>query len=104
MSVKYDLVMREDTYHKEHWCVQILEGELEGLVFQYDTIKFNEDEDGVGYLDFNILTVENSNEYDLTSEFTTSILGDILCEIVEENLRERETNVNGNSNTEAPAE
>jgi len=104
MSVKYDLVMREETYHNEHWCIEILEGELEGFVYQYDTVKFHEDEEGAGFLDFNILTVENPNEYDLTSESTTSILGDVLCEIVEENLRESVENGNGNINTEAPAE
>ena len=102
-SSMYELVMNDDTYHKDHWCVKILEGELEGLVYQYDTVAFNEDESGQGYLDFNILMVENPKEKDFTSAPATVILGNILCEIVEDNLRES-TDGDGNSNTETPAE
>jgi len=104
MLPKYELITHDNGYHKDHWSLKILDGELEGLIYQYDTISFNEDDDGQGFLNFNILTIDNPNEYDLTSSEVTEILGNVLVEIVNEQMTRESENGDGNSNTEAPAE
>jgi len=86
MLPKYELFDHDEGFHDKHWCLKILDGELEGLVYQYDTVAFNEDKDGQGVLDFNILTVENPSDYDLTAETVTTLLGNILVDIIEEQL------------------
>ena len=50
-----------NAYHSDHWAIEVLEGELEGFVFQYDTVKFRE-EDGQGILDFEVLDVQNGEK------------------------------------------
>jgi hypothetical protein len=103
MPVKYDLVMDEEAYHDEHWSIKILEGDLEGVVFQYDTVKFREEEGADGaVLDFDILYIEGE-EKAAAHDGADQIFGDILVGIIEENLREMAKDGNGNSNTEAPA-
>ena len=102
MPVKYDLVMDEEAYHDEHWSIKILEGDLEGVVFQYDTVKFRE-EDGQGILDFEVLDVQNGEKVDVNNEATSNILGGILVDIIEQNMREM-ANGDGNTDTETPAE
>ena len=101
MAVKYDLVEHSDAYHDKHWAIKILEGKLEGAIYQYDTVKFRE-EDGQGILDFEILKVENCEEIDLDDQETSDVLGGILVNIIEENLREI-GNGDGNTDTEASA-
>ena len=103
MAVNYKLVESEgEGYHSDHWAIQILEGECEGLTYQYDTVQFNE-VDGQGVLDFQTISIENPKENDLTSESVVGIMGDILIDIIETQLREIE-NGDGNTDTEAPAE
>jgi len=102
MPVKYKLVERDEAYHSDHWAIEVLEGELEGFVFQYDTVKFRE-EDGQGILDFEVLDVKNGEKVDVNNETTSNILGGILVDIIEQNMREME-NGDGNTDTETPAE
>jgi hypothetical protein len=104
MMPKYELVTDDRGYHKDHWSLKILDGELEGLAYQYDTISFNEDEEGQVFLNFNILTIDNPNECDLTSSRVTDILGQVLVELVTEHMNKESENGDGNSNTEAPTE
>ena len=104
MLPKYELITHDGGYHKDHWSLKILDGELEGLIYQYDTISFNEDDNGQGFLNFNILTIDNPNEYDLTSGEVTDILGQVLVELVTEQMNKESENGDGNSNTEAPTE
>ena len=89
-------------FHDAHAAIQILDGPLEGLVYQYDTVGFNEEdatEDGA-ILEFNTLELENPNKFDLTTEENGTILGDILVGIIEYSLKELEQNeLDGNSNT-----
>lgn len=86
MLPKYELVAHDKGFHEDHWCVKMLDGELEGLAYQYDTVTFNEDEDGQGVLDFNILAVENPSDYDLTAKPVTELLGNVLVDIIEAQL------------------
>jgi len=101
MPVKYKLVEHPDAYHDKHWAIEILEGDLEGVTFQYDTVKFRE-EDGQGILDFEVLNIENGEIVDTDNEGTSEILGGILVDIIEQQMREME-NGDGNTDTEAPA-
>lgn len=89
MLPKYELVWNPKGFHDDHWCVKISDGELEGLAYQYDTVKFEEYE-GQGVLDFNILAVENPSEYDLTGKSVTDLLGSILVDIIEAQLADIE--------------
>jgi hypothetical protein len=102
MTVNYELVEAKSGYHEDHWAIKLLEGDYEGVTYQYDTVAF-EEENGQTILKFNTITVENPNEKDLTSESFKDTIGDILVEIIEEQLRE-ENNGNGKSDTEEPTE
>jgi hypothetical protein len=101
MAVKYDLVTHDDSYHDDHWAIKILEGKLEGATFQYDTIKFRE-EDDQGILDFEILKVENCENVNIEDDETSEIIGGILVDIIEKSMREKGYG-DGNTDTEASA-
>ena len=96
MTVKYKLL------ESNQFAVEILEGELEGLTYQYDSVKINEDEDEIG-LDYNILDVTGEEvdcdvlELDLFSESNEEILGDILVDIIETKLKEMNKEVDNGS-------
>jgi len=93
MTVKYKYKLLESN----QFAVEILEGELEGFTYQYDSVKINEDEDEIG-LDYNILDVTGEEvdcdvlELDLFSESSEEILGDILVDIIETKLKEMNNN------------
>jgi hypothetical protein len=100
MIPKFELVECKNGYHDDHWCIKILDGDYAGLVYQYDTVKINEEEDGDGaVLTFNTITVVNPNNCDLTEENDKGILGGILVNIIQEQL-EAQANENGTSDTE----
>ncbi|MDA8977415.1 hypothetical protein N9104_04365 [Pseudomonadales bacterium] len=96
MTVKYKLL------ESGQFAVEILEGELEGLTYQYDSVKINEDGAEVG-LDYNILDVTGEKvdgdvlELDLYSESNEEILGDILVDIIETKLKEMNKEVDNGS-------
>ena len=96
MTVKYKLL------ESNKFAVEILEGELEGLTYQYDSVKINEDGAEVG-LDYNILDVTGEEvdcdvlELDLFSESNEEILGDILVDIIETKLKEMNKEVDNGS-------
>ena len=96
MTVKYKLL------ESNQFAVEILEGELEGLTYQYDSVKINEDGAEVG-LDYNILDVTGEEvdgdvlELDLFSESNKEILGDILVDIIETKLKEMNKEVDNGS-------
>jgi len=99
MIPKFELVESKNGFHDDHWCIKILDGEYAGLVYQYDTVKVEEEEDGDGaVLTFNTITVENPNNCDLTKEQDKNILGNILVSIIQEQLEQMSEN--GTSDTE----
>ena len=99
MTLKYKLVECENGFHDDHWCVEILEDELEGFVFQYDTINLKENDDGEAVLDFNTVTVNNPNDVDLDCCNVEAILGDVLVDIIEKRFEEEELNERTASDT-----
>lgn len=106
MPVKYELVAADgEGFHPDHWAIKVLEGECEGLVFQYDTVQFHEnDNDGNAELEFHTINIENPKENDLTSESVVGIMGDILVDIIETQLREMRDNGDGTTDTETSTE
>jgi len=101
MAVKYSLVEAEGKeFFEDHWAVKIEEGSLEGLLFQYDTVGIKESEDGDGaVLEFNTVTLEEpTNPVNLTEDEEKNILGDILVDILQEQIE----NANGTPDTEQP--
>lgn len=101
MAVAYELVDPEGKgFHEDHWAVKILEGDLEGLVFQYDTVKIipEKNPDDGAVLEFNTINLKEVNS-NLTQEQERNILGDILVDIIQEQIE----NENRASNTEQPA-
>jgi hypothetical protein len=102
---KYEIVDSKNAYHDDHWCIKILDGDFAGLVYQYDVVKIQEDEDEAGSAEvtFNTITVENPNNLDLTEEQEQGIMGSILIDIIQseiEKLGDEQDNENGTSDTE----
>jgi len=101
MIPKFEVIEHPNGFHDDHWCIKILDGDYEGLVYQYDVVKIDTEleEDGSANLTFNTITVDNPNNVDLTEENDKGILGGILVEIIKEQL-EAQANENGTSDTE----
>src|SRR6056300_1928881 len=104
MTVKYELVEDPNGFHSKHWCVKVAEGEMEGVVYQYDTISINEEGENAE-LKFNTITIDNPKNKDLTLESNINIMGDILVDLINQGLKEREKNApSGTVDTEAPSQ
>jgi len=80
-----------NTYHESHMAVVVEDGPLKGLVFQYDTISFaeQENEDGSLTLSFNTIELENKEKIDLSLDTSKDIMGDILIDILKKTLDEQ---------------
>jgi hypothetical protein len=102
MLVKHSLIEHDNSFHDNHWAIKIEEGDYEGVVYQYDTVSFNEEE-GDMILSFNTITLDNPDNLNLTTEEFENTVGEILTSIIEEQL-EQMTNEDGTGNTEAPTE
>jgi len=90
MTVKYHTVDNEKSFHDDMWCIEILEGEYEGVIYQYDVINISDDDMENGKLNFSFITVENLNNLDLTTDKFKVIIGDILTELIEGYFVERD--------------
>jgi hypothetical protein len=102
MTVKYELIEHDNSFHENHWAIKIEEGDYAGVAYQYDTVSFNEEE-GQMVLSFNTITLDNPDKIDLTTPEFESIIGDILVGIIEEQL-EQMNGENGTGDTEASTE
>lgn len=88
--IQYEIIEHPKALHEEHWCIKILEGEYEGVVYQYDTInmKIEETEDDEAVIKFEYIKVDNPNDLDLDSNEFVTIIGDILTEFLQRYLEE----------------
>jgi hypothetical protein len=90
--IKYSLVdSGSKGFHDDHWAIRIDEGELEGMVYQYDTVKFipHENPEDGATLEFNTVTVDPpTKSSSLTETEIRDILGDILVNIIQENMEQ----------------
>ena len=85
---KYELVYHDNQFHKDHWCIKITEGRLEGIVFQYDVVRVEEDEEDM-YLTFNTITIEHPNDKSLNiinEEDQYEEFGQILTDIIRKDI------------------
>lgn len=89
--VKHELLSHDKSMYDDHWSIRILEGEYTGVVYQYDTVSMEtrENNDDDVYLTFNTITLENSDNLDLTSKTFEDTVGDILVSIIEEHLEQQ---------------
>lgn len=102
MSVKYNLIEHENSFHDNHWSVEIEEGDYKGIVYQYDTVSINEEEGDI-ILSFNTITLDNPENLDLTTDEFENTVGEILTNIIEEQL-EQMADEDGTGNTETSTE
>ncbi len=86
-TTKYDFV--PDKKDKTLECVRILEGKYKGMIYQYGTASFeeNNNEDNA-LLSFNYRIVESVEDVD--PDELQEILGDILVDILDEHVEELE--------------
>jgi len=100
-AAKFDLVEHAEGA-EGHWCIKILDGDYAGLIYQYNTVNIEEeaDEDGA-VLHFSTTTIEKPDDLDLTPEQDKVILGDILVNIIAEQLEHMSEN--GTPDTEQSA-
>jgi len=98
---KYDLVEHSSGAHKDHWCIKIQSGDYKGLIYQYDTVNIEEDKGGDGaVLHFSTIVVEKPEKLNLTKEKDQSILGEVLVNIISEQLDSvKDTDENGTPNS-----
>ena len=100
MSLKYSLVEHENSYHDNHWAVQIDNGKYANVVYQYDTVSINEEE-GELTITYNTITVSNPNDLDLKSEEFEGIMGEVITDLIETHLQEID-NDDGTADTTQP--
>ena len=70
-------------------CIKILEGKYEGIIYKYNNVKLSQTEnaDGELPLKFTYDIMANPNKEDIKSTDFTNYIGDILVEVMEEQLK-----------------
>ena len=70
-------------------CIKILEGKYEGLIYKYNNVKLSQTEnaDGELPLKFTYDIMANPNKEDIKSTDFRNYIGDILVEVMEEQLK-----------------
>ena len=91
---KYEYV--DSPINPEIGAIKILEGDYEGLVYQYGKAAFNEREDGQCELNFQFTAFDKPEGIDLESKDLYNVMGNILVEVIEEHIEETEKHVDLN--------
>ena len=70
-------------------CIKILEGKYEGIIYKYNNVKLSQTEnaDGELPLKFTYDIMANPNDDDIKSIDFRNYIGDILVEVMEEQLK-----------------
>jgi len=91
MEQKYTFVENEKIPDKTG--IKLIDGEFDGMVYIYGNVRFSEDEPPIMNFDYEIMKNPNKCKYKDSEDFEY-IIGDILVEIIDEQLREddRENN------------
>ena len=70
-------------------CIKIMDGQYEGIIYKYDNVKISQTENADGQLPlkftYDIMT--NPNKEDINSTEFRNCIGDILIEVMEEQLK-----------------
>ena len=71
-------------------CIKILEGKYEGIIYKYNNVKLSQTEnaDGELPLKFTYDIMANPNKEDIKSTDFRNYFGDILVEVMEEQLKD----------------
>ena len=96
---QYNIIQHKDAFHEDLMCIEVEDGPFKGVVFQYDNLRLDEDEDDDAKVSFNFITVKNEQGLDLTSEDFIAILGEILNELLRNFV-----DANRTDGAEAPSE
>ena len=70
-------------------CIKIMDGQYEGIIYKYNNVKFSQTENDKGEipLKFTYDIMANPNEEDINSTDFRNYIGDILVEVMEEQLK-----------------
>ena len=70
-------------------CIKILEGKYEGIIYKYNNVKLSQTENANGELPlkFTYDIMANPNKEDIKSTDFRNYIGDILVEVMEEQLK-----------------
>jgi len=73
----------------DYSCVKLLEGEYEDIIYKYNNVKFEEvNNNGQVPLQFTYDVFLNPNSKDVDSEEFKNYIGDILVELVDQQLKD----------------
>jgi len=78
-------------------CIKILEGQYENIIYKYNKVKISETENEKGELPlkFTYDIMSNPNSKDVNSTDFRNYIGDILIEVMEQQLREGKIEFDG---------
>ena len=70
-------------------CIKIMDGQFEGIIYKYNNVKLSQTEnaDGELPLKFTYDIMANPNNEDIKSTDFRNYIGDILVEVMEEQLK-----------------
>jgi len=66
--------------------IKLISGKYSGVVYQYGKVKFEEEKTGDIYLKFVYNVIESPSEEDFLNEEFKNYIGDILVDIISQNL------------------
>ena len=71
-------------------CIKILDGQYEGIIYKYNQVKISQTENADGQLPlkFTYDIMANPNKEDIKSTDFRKYIGDILVEVMEEQLKD----------------
>ena len=83
---KYAFVQREGD---DFTCIKLLQGKYKGIIYKYNNVKLSQTEnaDGELPLKFTYDIMANPNNEDIKSTDFRNYIGDILVEVMEEQLK-----------------
>jgi hypothetical protein len=78
-------------------CIKILEGQYENIIYKYNKVKISETENENGELplQFTYDIMANPNDKDINSTDFRNFIGDILIEVMEQQLKEGKLEFDG---------
>ena len=76
-------------------CIKIMDGQFEGIIYKYNNVKLSQTEnaDGELPLKFTYDIMANPNNEDIKSTDFRNYIGDILVEVMEEQLKNGTFNI-----------
>lgn len=71
----------------EQQNIKILSGNFTGVVFEYGSVKFLEENDSIR-VDFDYNLIENPNEAEVTPDRVITVFGDIIMDVLEREMKQ----------------